>query len=91
MTHHINSLSFNNENFEDNLSKKPLALLKKEGVKSREKYLQKTWNDCLLCHPNPQITDPAILAKRQLAIDEITLIKNAVTYDEVSNLSINFQ
>lgn len=69
---------------------KELQDLKLYGIKSRQKYLEDTDKDSLKALERGEVLDPAIKDKRQLARDEISLIRDATEFSEIEHLTQEF-
>ena len=64
--------------------------LKMHGIRNRQKYLNDTDWVALRALETVIIEDQAIKDKRQLARDEISLIRDASTYEEIKHIKITF-
>ena len=72
------------------MSDKQLDDLKLHGIRNRQRYLNST--DWLLIRKYETTTavSEEDLTKRQLARDEISLIRDATTFEEVNSIDIDF-
>ena len=69
---------------------KELCDLKLHGIRNRQKYLNDNdWREIRALEIGVAV-DQTILDKRQLARDEISLIRDAVDYSEVEHLTKEF-
>lgn len=64
--------------------------LKMHGTRNRQKYLNETDWVAIKAFETNTAEDQAIKDKRQLARDEISLLRDASTYEEVQNITITF-
>lgn len=64
--------------------------LKMHGIRNRQKYLNDTDWVALRALETEIIEDQAIKDKRQLARDEISLIRDSSTYEEIKHIKITF-